>query len=275
MVKTDKQEAVVRSSRLTGEPDNDFWWGCKKLFGIDPRKVYELEKVNNLLNDITSIPVPKIIDKGDAFSREFIVVDKLNGEVVKTFIGQPSTVLQSLGEGLARIHQYKVSYVGKPSGDFKIRQEEFHQHLIDTMTEMVSRFYDKQLQIKRKLAEINNLVHGLPAPEYSTFVLVDMDPTQFLTNGKIITGLVDTEAYVMAPRELDFIGLEYVLDEKSEQNFKHGYEKVMEIPDLTKCRIPYRYLYRLLGRRFGCGLYFHRECANSGRNGSAWGIFPQ
>ena len=246
LVKTDKQEVVVRTSRMVEEPNNDFWWGCKKLFGIDPRQVYELENVNNILNNITSIPVPKIINKGKAFSKEFVVVEKLNGEVVQSFIGQPSTVLQSLGEGLARIHQYKENYVGTPSGNFKVKLEEFNQHLKDTMTELVSRFYYNQEQIKSKLAAIHNLINELPSPEYSSFVLVDMDPTQFLSNEKVITGLVDTEAYVIAPRELDFIGLEYVLDEKSVKEFKSGYEKVMEIPDLTKCREPYRYLYRLL-----------------------------
>lgn len=231
---------------MVEEPNNDFWWGCKKLFGIDPRQVYELENVNNILNDITSIPVPKIINKGKAFSREFVVVEKLNGVVVQSFTGQPSTVLQSLGEGLARIHQHKVNYVGTPSGNFKVKLEEFNQHLKDTMTKLVSRFYCNQEQIKNKLDEIHNLINELPSPEYSSFVLVDMDSTQFLSNEKEITGLVDTEAYVIAPRELDFIGLEYVLDEKSAKEFKVGYERIMGLPDLTKCREPYRYLYRLL-----------------------------
>jgi hypothetical protein len=246
LVRTDYQEVVVRSSRMKEEPNNDFWWGCKKLFGIDPRQVYELEHVNNTLSDLTSIPVPRVINKGGYFSREFVVVEKLKGDVVQSFIGQPSSVLQSFGEGLAKIHQYQKNYIGNPSGNFKIKLEEFNQHLKDIMTQLVSRFYPEQEQIKGKLLEIIDLLIGLPAPEFSTFVLVDMDPTQFLSNGKVITGLVDTEAYVIAPRELDFVGLEYVLDEKSAMDFKNGYEKVMEIPDLTKCRIPYRYLYRLL-----------------------------
>ena len=246
LVKTDYQEVVARSSRMTAEPSNEFWWGCRKLFGIDPRQVYELEHVNNKLSDLTSIPVPKVINKGEAFAREFVVVEKLKGEVVQSFIGQPSSVLQSLGEGLAEIHRHNENYIGSPSGNFKVRLEDFNQHLKDIMTEVVSRFYFDQEPIKSKLLEINDLLDRLPIPEFSTFVLVDMDPTQFLSNSKVITGLVDTEAYVIAPRELDFIGLEYVLDEKAAMSFKVGYENVMEIPDLTKCRTIYRYLYRLL-----------------------------
>ena len=73
-----------------------------------------------------------------------------------------------------------------------------------------------------------------------------MDPTQFLSDGTTITGLVDSEAYAVAPRELDFIGLEYVLTEKEAHAFKSGYETIMSIPHLEEYRQPYRYLYRLL-----------------------------
>lgn len=73
-----------------------------------------------------------------------------------------------------------------------------------------------------------------------------MDPTQFLSDDQSITGLVDTEAYAIAPREFDFIGLEYVLTEKEAHAFKQGYETIMPIPRLEECRHPYRYLYRLL-----------------------------
>lgn len=246
LVKTDNQEVVVRSSKMEGNPNNEFWWGCKRLFGIDPRRVYELEHVNNTLSNLTSIPIPKVIDKGRILTKEFVVVEKLKGQVVESFIDLPSSVLQSFGEGLAKIHQYKENFVGNPSRSYQVSLEEFNQHMKDAVIDLVSRFHFKEERIKCMLPEINNLINGLPVPEYSTFVLVDMDPTQFLSDGKEITGLVDTEAYVIAPRELDFIALEYVLDEKSVQDFKKGYERVMEIPDLTKYRVPYRYLYRLL-----------------------------
>lgn len=64
LVRTDGGDTVVRASRMKGEPDNDFWWGCKKLFGIDPRQVHDLEIVNNTLNNISSIPVPRHSQRG-------------------------------------------------------------------------------------------------------------------------------------------------------------------------------------------------------------------
>lgn len=114
------------------------------------------------------------------------------------------------------------------------------------MTDIVSKFYSESEEIKNKLPEMVEKVKKLPPPQCSTFVLVDMDPTQFLSNGQMITGLVDTEAYVIAPREFDLIGLEYILDEKAAKEFQKGYERVMELPYLEGCREPYRYVYRLL-----------------------------
>jgi fructosamine-3-kinase len=245
LVKTEYQEVIVRSSRMVEEPNNDFWWGCNQLFGIDPRDVHALESVNNILSEFSTIPIPRVLKKGTS-SREYVVVEKLEGQVVNTFIGQPASLLQSLGEGLANIHQHQRHYIGNPSGTFQIKLERFHDHLIRVMEKLVSKYYRNDQKIVNQLDEIIEILKDLPVPDFSTFVLVDMDPTQFLSNGKVITGLVDTEAYVIAPRELDFVALEYILDEKSAVDFKSGYEKIMAIPDLTNYRLPYRYLYRLM-----------------------------
>lgn len=245
LVKTDKEEVIVRSSRMKEEPHNDFWWGCKRLFGIDPREVHNLQFVNNRLREISSIPIPKVVHKWE-IERQYIAVEKLDGSMITSFIGQPSSLLQSLGEGLARIHQVQCDYVGNAKGTFKVNLEQFHEHLIHGMTEIVEKFHFHNDKLKQKLPEMIEKVKKLQTPQSSTFVLVDMDPTQFLSNGSIITGLVDTEAYVIAPREFDFIGLEYLLDEEAVTEFKRGYKRVMELPSLELCREPYRYLYRLL-----------------------------
>jgi hypothetical protein len=62
-----------------------------------------------------------------------------------------------------------------------------------------------------------------------------------------LSAIVDVEAYVVGPRELDFIGLEYVLNPKAAGSFIRGYTEILDLPDLTRVRAVYRYLYRLLG----------------------------
>ena len=245
LVQTHSQEVVVRASRMIDEPSNDFWWGCKRIFGIDPRNVHALEMVNNVLYGLGSIPVPRVKLKG-YLKQEVIVVEKLNGQVVRSFLNQPASLLESLGEGIAKIHAYKVDGIGNPSGTFRVPQKHFHQHLLRCIQDVVDKFYLNQPEFTRLLPTIIDILDSLPIPPFSSFVMVDMDATQFLSDGHVITGLVDTEAYVIAPREFDLIALEYILDERAANDFKRGYEKVLQFPDLGEYRLPYRFLYRLL-----------------------------
>ncbi|GAA0413250.1 hypothetical protein JUJ52_06170 [Virgibacillus sp. AGTR] len=53
-VQTKRQAVVVRITRMVDEQSNDFGWKCKRIFGIDPRNVFSLERINNTLNNLTS-----------------------------------------------------------------------------------------------------------------------------------------------------------------------------------------------------------------------------
>lgn len=245
LVTTTAGEVVVRASKLTGEPQGAFWGGCGIVFGIDPRNVHTMKAVNNTLRSLGIIRVPKVLGTG-SMDREYVIVEKLEGEMLSSFIGQPHELLYSLGVGLAQIHARKAAFAGNPSGAFRVAPENFHRHLALSMQRMAERFYSADPKITGALAGMQLAVQSLPIPEYMSFVLVDLDPSQFLTDGKRVTGLVDTEAYVLAPRELDLIALEYVLDGKSAASFRAGYESVGRMPDLRACRRPYRYLYRLI-----------------------------
>lgn len=245
LVKTNYEEVIVRSSKLNEEPNNDFWWGCKQLFGIDPRLVHDLEIINHTLGQYTTLPIPKLLRKY-VLDREYIVVEKLEGQTLQSFINQPDSLLYNFGKGLAEIHQYKTNYVGNPSRTHQIPLHSFHQHMIQTSKELIERFHSHNPKIHNRLKEFISQTSSLPVPKEASFVLIDMDPTQFLTDGKKITGLVDTEAYAIGPREFDLIGLEYLFTKTEAAAFRKGYETISPLPSLTLCREPYRYLYRLL-----------------------------
>ncbi|WHY31149.1 nitrate reductase [Bacillus wiedmannii] len=246
LVRTEDAEVIVRSSKMNEEPNNDFWWGCKNLFGIDPRNIHHLESVHTLLQEHTNLPIPTILEKHIVNGREFVVAEKLVGNTVQSFIGQPDSILFSLGKGLAEIHTFKADYIGNVSGSFQITLDEFQSHILNVSKALVNMFYSDNESIQNAFPTFESQLSSLPAPKDSTLVLIDMDPTQFLSDGTSITGLVDTEAYAVAPREFDFIGLEYIFTEKEAHAFKQGYETIMPIPRLEECRHPYRYLYRLL-----------------------------
>jgi len=207
--------------------------------------VFALENINNTLANLNGFKYPKIIEK-HKFDREYVVVELLQGETLDSFNGLSDNELRRLGKNLAQIHSYKINYLGNPLGTFKIGINNINNHLIHAMKEIVNEFYLDNSKIVNYLPQMEQILSELPIPEYTTFVLVDIDPSQFIAQKGIITGLVDTEAYVIAPREFDFIALEYVLDSRSAKLISEGYEFILPIPDLRSVRTVYRYLYRLI-----------------------------
>lgn len=204
-----------------------------------------METINNSLSGFNSFTYPKILEK-HKIDREYVIVELLHGTILHSFKGLSDNELRKFGSNLAKIHSYKMNYLGNPAGTFQISMDEAYRHIIRSMKEIVDEFYCDNRKIVNYLPQMERILCDIAAPEYSTFVLVDIDPTQFLETKGIITGLVDTEAYVIAPRELDFIALEYVLDRRSAELISQGYEAVLSVPDLKAVRTVYRYLYRLI-----------------------------
>ena len=188
--------------------------GDAKPFGIDPRNVHHLEYIHELLKKHTNLPIPTILQKHVLNGRKFVSVEKLTGNTLQSFIGQSDSILFSLGKGLAEIHSFQAAFIGNPSGTFQVPLEEFKSHILKVSKELVNRFYSDNASIRNAFPTFEQQLASLPVPREATLVLIDMDPTQFLSDGSTITGLVDTEAYAIAPREFEFIGLEYVLTEK-------------------------------------------------------------
>ncbi len=247
LVKTRSSEVVVRRSRLTEEPSREFWWGCLNLFGIDPRALSQFEANARVLRSVPGVPVPQIISRAEVAGREYLVVEKMSGVQLHSFKHQSRELLHQLGVWLAKVHSLRYNEYGNLARTSVQPREYFHRHLAETMEQLVVRDCRGEPQITAMLNEMLQVLSTLPAPTCFCPILVDLDPSQFLTENGMISAIVDVEAYAAAPRELDFISLEYTLDEPSAAAFLSGYCTILDLPDLSRCRRVYRYLYRLLG----------------------------
>jgi hypothetical protein len=74
----------------------------------------------------------------------------------------------------------------------------------------------------------------------------DLRWDQFLENDGKLSALVDLDAFVFAPRELDFILLEYLLNQQQARVFAQQYQQSHSLPDLSVVRKPYRLLLFLM-----------------------------
>ncbi len=208
-ITTAQEEVVVRVVRQQGELDGPFWQGCAFLFGLDPRNIFDLEPINALLASVCPISVPQVLRKGITDNGPYVIVEYMPGFPLDNFSSLSEAALEELGLALARIHTRRFDYFGHATGRVCSPLATFQTRLVETM--------------------------------------VDMDPTQFLTDGERLSALVDTEAYAIGPRELDFIALEYVFAPREASALARGYNTILPVPDLSVVRSVYRYLYRLIG----------------------------
>jgi fructosamine-3-kinase len=251
LVKTATEEVVVRASRLDSDQGHgtmhEFWWGCNKLFGIDPRRVFDLEPLNTYLNKFSPIPAPRVLRKGQIDDRLCVVLEYMPGEVLRGFRDKPATMLEQFGAALAQLHSERFADCGNPVGSFRYPLAEFPARMVETMRQLADHQYRTDRRMRAQIESMTRAVRKLPPPDAAALVLVDIGADQFLSDGDRLTAVVDTEAYVVGPPELDLICLEYSLDRPSAVPFLAGYRSVLPLPDLSRVRLPYRYLYRLLG----------------------------
>ena len=247
LIRTAASEMIVRSSRLREEPDHEFWWGLKQLFGVDPRDMIHFEANLKLLGGIPDIPVPQVLVRKSLHGREYLAVERMEGSMLRSFVGQPDGLLHDFGVWLAKVHSISFDKFGNLAGTQAEAKDRFHPRLAETMRIMVEREHAHDPAMNEYLTVVLEQLERLPAPEAFCPVMIDLEPAQFLEENGKIAALVDAEAYVAAPRELDFVGLEYVMNERSARPFAEGYSSVRAMPDLSRCRMVYRFFYRLMG----------------------------
>ncbi len=246
-ITTAQEEVVVRVVRQQGELDGPFWQGCAFLFGLDPRNIFDLEPINALLASVCPISVPQVLRKGITDNGPYVIVEYMPGFPLDNFSSLSEAALEELGLALARIHTRRFDYFGHATGRVCSPLATFQTRLVETMTMLVEQFYQDNVQIRDALPLFCEDALCLPPLEDGALIMVDMDPTQFLTDGERLSALVDTEAYAIGPRELDFIALEYVFAPREASALARGYNTILPVPDLSVVRSVYRYLYRLIG----------------------------
>ncbi|GAF08570.1 hypothetical protein [Paenibacillus pini] len=200
--------------------------------------------MNKELAAISPIPIPQVLRKAIIEDVEFVVVNKMEGNQ-RQFIDCSPSILESFGKDLAIIHSRRFNECGNMGGAFRYPVTEFNKRLTQVLSEITHR-YDTDLQELSKYDEILQGLLELPDPSDASYVMVDFDARQFLFSDDKITAIVDTEAYVIGPRELDLIPLECSLDLERAIAFRRGYESIDAFPILHEIRRPYRYFFALL-----------------------------
>ena len=239
-VKTQDGSYIVRTSRYTEPPDEDFWQGAWRLFKRNPATLEGMVWADRVLTPCSPIRLPKIWRQKLYHGRPYLIVEDLSGMPLQSFNQLSQNGLVAFGAALATIHG------GCQDAPITKLAPPFHVTAAPVMQYLVHRFYHQDPTCHQLWHTLAPRMAKLPKEDFWSPILLDMDPSQFLTDGCLLTAIVDTELYVMAPRHLELIGLEYLMGADEARRFRQGYESISPMPDLTPWRHTYRFLLRLL-----------------------------
>jgi hypothetical protein len=243
-VRTESEHVIVRSFRAS-QANGSFWRSLHTLFGIDPLDAREAVRAYELLAQISPIPVPGLRRTAIASGRTWLVVELMQGTPLASFGDLSDDGLHALGRGLATIHSRRFHTLGSPSGSLRYPPADFPRRLAELFRESVASGGVDGM--RASMAEEMYAAAGdLAPPTEGVLVLPDIFPPQFLAYDGRVAAMIDLDAYVIGPRELDLVCLEYFVDERAAEQVARGYREIASMPSLRHVRRAYRYLFWVL-----------------------------
>jgi hypothetical protein len=208
-----------------------FWQGMNSLFAINfPASLGNIAEVYRRISAISPLIVPSFITSMEA---EFVLVRWLPGEDVDAS-AVTALAIKSLANHIGLMHQQQHPRWGSLQQP-EFTTEDWPQRLKMTLQQQADSI--DQTVLKPALKQAEQLCENTFVP-----IMPDLRWDQFLMQQDKLSALVDLDAIVYGPRTLEFVLLEYLLDQTQAECFATEYQNYQSIPDLTKVRLPYRLL---------------------------------
>jgi hypothetical protein len=226
VLKVCNQENIQQSS---------FWRGMNKLFKANfPDNLQHMTTICQQIAATSSLAIPDTIA---AQANSFVLARWLEGDTVQAENVTDTMVIQ-LAEHLGQLHQQAQTTWGsfhQPS----LSAEQWPIRLHDTIKILAE---DHSSSIPEDI--LNTALQQAKAIQVDQFVPImpDLRWDQFLQQNDRLSALVDLDAFVLGPKELELVLLEYLLSEQQAKIFKVHYQQYVAIPDLTLSRMSYRVL---------------------------------
>ncbi|AFJ02150.1 hypothetical protein Q7C_981 [Methylophaga frappieri] len=216
-----------------------FWQGMNRLFAMNfPASLNQMMSVVAFLQQHGRLAIPECLA---ASAKGFMLSRFLNGNMPDESAITAEQV-RTLARHITALHQQTFSQWGnlaKPTfavDKWPIRLWQTIQYMVEHAKLTISpTLLD---QVWRESQSIR------PAPFVA--VMPDLRWDQFLVNDAELYALVDLDAYVIAPKTLELVLLEFVLTSEQARLFKEVYCETHEMPDLSTCRLSYRLLLFLM-----------------------------
>jgi hypothetical protein len=220
--------------------NSPFWLIMQQLFSLDlPNQIASFGRHYQIISSMSILPTPDLIstesfvDLKTGEDRAYILSSKVEGFAVESI---NSDMVDQLAKYLTELHQNKSKtwgLIGK-AGMGNMQWNKSLQQLLNEYSALQS---IPSHYLSKAITEIESHRCNAFVP-----MMPDLRWDQFLQQDQKLVALVDLDAFVLAPRELDFIILEYMLTADQQQQFGEVYSQDSVIPELSEVRTAYRLL---------------------------------
>jgi hypothetical protein len=214
-----------------------FWKGMSLLFDVQlPAQLGEFKHVYDLVSQNSPLTIPDYIasdsEDRNKQQRAFILTRIMPGSMVEPE-GVDDTMVIALAKHLSQLHAQKEITWGRVA-EPKLALNDWSVRLQSTLTTLAEQQNIPEELLEEALAQAKE-----STPDYAVPIMPDLRWDQFLQEDGKLSTLVDLDAIVFAPRELELVLLEYLFTPAQAKVFVLEYQHRI---DLLHVRIVYRLL---------------------------------
>jgi len=227
--------------KVCSNTDSPFWQIMQQLFGVDLLQgIQYFEKLYVHISTLTSLQIPELI-KAESIPKQgsFILTKEVIGSVPEASdISQK--MVEQLALHLSNLHADKYNTWGTVHEPL-FKRNDWPQRIKDTLRKSAQKWGGDQTSHIKYLKQALDTCDSLDNLQFVP-LMPDLRWDQFLVSNNEEMILLDLDAFVLAPRELDLVLLEYLLNKQQMEWFVTRYSEQQDIPNLDIVRPIYRLL---------------------------------
>lgn len=231
-----------------------FWDGMRRLFRFDfDKQLRHFDHLYPWMAMRSVVAVPYWVRHVEQEGRTISVSDWLPGDTAE-YTDVSQGWVETLAEQVVSLHQVTAPRAGMmewPEMPFseaaqrdlivnpKVAQgiEDWAQHLTDVLPNWLSQYSSQSAaQWQQELFQAQEALNE----EVFAVVMPDLRWDQFLQLESVLVAMTDLDAFVFAPRRLEWVLLEYLIPAEYVDDFVRCYQTHLEIAPLAPVRKIYR-----------------------------------
>jgi len=236
---TEQGSLILKACDHDSIQKSAFWQGMNSLFSVDfPRSLRNIDAIYSKISENEAVTVPLFIA---AESNSYVLAEWLEGDAVLAEDVTDVMVIQ-LAEHLGKLHA-QVKTTWGPIHQANLGAEQWGSRLYNTIQNLAD---NSSTAIPNDfVTSCSQQVEAMEVEQFSP-IMIDLRWDQFLQQDNRLKALVDLDAFVYGPKELELVLLEYLLNAEQAALFKQHYQQYAEFRDLSSIREVYRLLLFLM-----------------------------